>query len=84
VQFIVWSIGRLLFHNIISKWGYLHDHGLLWIANAPRYGTHSNEEIKNFIDKYLTTNHFILEEHLRSAQTHQHMQTCQKKGKVVC
>jgi hypothetical protein len=64
--------------------GYPHDHGLLWIANAPRYGTHSNEEIENFIDKYLTTDRFILEERLRSTQTHQHKQTCRKKGKAVC
>jgi hypothetical protein len=38
--------------------------------------THSNKEIENFIDKYLTTNHFILEENLCSAETHQHMQPC--------
>jgi hypothetical protein len=37
---------------------------------------HSNKEIENFIDKYLATNHFILEENLCSTETHQHRQPC--------
>ena len=84
MQFIVWSIENYFFITKLQSGGYPHEHGLLWIANAPRYNTHSNEEIENFIDKYLTIDFFVLEEHLCSAQIHQHMQSCQKKGKAVC
>ena len=30
-----------------------HIHCLFWIEEAPRFGTHSNEEIISFIDKYI-------------------------------
>lgn len=33
-----------------------HDHGLLWIKNAPGFGTFSNEAIEIFVDKYVTIN----------------------------
>jgi hypothetical protein len=31
-----------------------HDHGLLWIKDAPIYGINTNEEIKIFVNKYIS------------------------------
>ncbi len=31
-----------------------HDHGLLWIANAPIYGIDSNKTIEEIVDRYIT------------------------------
>ena len=36
--------------------GSAHEHGFLWIENAPIYGKKSNLEVKNFLDKYITCN----------------------------
>ncbi len=30
-----------------------HNHGLLWVANAPIYGLDSNYAIENFVDMYI-------------------------------
>jgi hypothetical protein len=30
-----------------------HDHGLLWIKNAPTYGMHTNEKIEWFVNMYI-------------------------------
>jgi uncharacterized protein YabN with tetrapyrrole methylase and pyrophosphatase domain len=31
-----------------------HNHGLLWIKDAPMYGVHTNEEIEQFVDMYIS------------------------------
>jgi hypothetical protein len=31
-----------------------YDHRLLWIKNVPMYGVHTNEEIEQFIDMYIS------------------------------
>ncbi len=31
-----------------------HDHGILWVVNAPSYGLNSNNTIENFVNKYMT------------------------------
>ncbi len=38
------------FQNCGSK----HDHGLLWIKNAPMYGVQINEKIEKFINMYIS------------------------------
>jgi len=38
-----------------------------------------NEEIKNFVDKYLITNQIVLPKNIHSAQTHKHKRTCKEK-----
>ncbi len=40
--------------------GLAHDHGLLWSKNVPRFVISTNEEIENFVDKYLTIDQSIL------------------------
>jgi hypothetical protein len=46
----VWLFFVIEFHNCGSE----HDHGLLWIKDAPIYGINTNEEIENFVDKYIS------------------------------
>jgi len=36
-----------------------HDHALLWCKNVSRFGIFTNEEIENFVDKYLTIDQTI-------------------------
>jgi hypothetical protein len=61
-----------------------HDHGLLWIKNAPLYGVHTNEKIERFIDMYIFYDVSLLPNPLQNAQQHQHTCTCKKKNHVVC
>ena len=62
-----------------------HDHGLLWIKDAPIYGTNTNEEIETFVDRYLSCNSSILEDDLKILQHHRHTKTCRKnKNKKHC
>jgi len=41
---------------IIESRGLPHDHDLLWIENATRYGVFQNEKNECLVDKYLATN----------------------------
>jgi hypothetical protein len=50
-------LGHLLDLFFVTKFlscGSKHDHGLLWVANAPIYGLDSNNAIENFVDKYIS------------------------------
>jgi hypothetical protein len=60
----------------------VHDHGLLWIKNGPVFGISSNKDIENFVNKYLTTNQFILQNKICATQIHQHKQTCKEKTPI--
>jgi hypothetical protein len=64
--------------------GSQHDHGLLWVANAPIYGLDSNNAIQNFVEKYISCNNNKLTPNLREAQTHRHKKTCRKKSQAIC
>jgi hypothetical protein len=68
------------FKNCGSK----HDHGLLWIKNAPMYGVHTNEKIEQFTDIYISCDVSLLLNPLQNAQQHQYTCTCKKKNHVVC
>ena len=49
--------GKILVFYFVTEFqnrGSAHEHGLLWIENAPIYGKNRNLEIKNFLDKYIT------------------------------
>ena len=62
-----------------------HIHMLVWLENAPTLEKNSEEEIVQFVDKYLTCN--IDNEETASfvnLQTHKHSRTCRKKGKPIC
>ena len=57
-----------------------HIHLLVWIDNAPSLEKNSEEEIGQFVDKYLTYSVNNEETaHLVELQTHKHSKTCRKK-----
>jgi hypothetical protein len=60
-----------------------HDHGLLWIKDAPIYGVDSIETIEQFVNKYVTLNISILRSHLQDSQMHKHQQTYRKKHQAI-
>ena len=81
-------IGKLrdFFYRVeFQQRGSPHIHMLVWIDNAPSLEKNSEEEIVQFVDKYLTcsvndeeTAQFV------ELQTHKHSRTCRKKGKAIC
>jgi hypothetical protein len=72
-----------LLHNF-KVMGSQHDHGLLWVANAPIYGLDSNNVIENFVEKYISCNNNKLAPNLHEAQTHCCKKTCRKKNQTIC
>jgi hypothetical protein len=49
--------GHLLKKFFVTKFqnhGSQHEHGFLWVANAPIYGLDSNNAIENFVNKYMS------------------------------
>lgn len=62
--------------------GSQHDHGLLWIKDAPIIDKDDDNNIIRFIDTYIKTNKELLPEQLQLAQTHHHTKTCTKRSKV--
>jgi len=60
-----------LFHHIISINSLVHDHGLLWIKNAPMFVISSNKTIEKIVDKYITTNQSIIQIEICATQIHQ-------------
>ena len=63
-----------------------HVHVLLWTENAPKYEIDKNEDIVDFVDRYVSCSSDVPEEHAEflQYQQHQHSTTCRKKGKAVC
>jgi len=49
-----------------------HDHGLLWIVDAPIYGIDFNKTIENIVDRYITCDNDKLTPNLCEIQTHRH------------
>jgi hypothetical protein len=43
------------------------------------FGNSPNEDIENFVNKYLTTYQYFFQNEIHVAQIHQHKQTCKKK-----
>ncbi len=58
-----------------------HDHGLLWVTNAPLYGLDSNNAIENFVKKKISCDNNKLTPNLHEAQTHHYEKSCRKKIK---
>ena len=81
-------IGKLLdfFYRVeFQQRGSPHIHMLVWIENAPTLETHSEEEIVQFVDQYLTSNTDNEKTaNLVGLQSHKHSKTCRKKGKPIC
>jgi len=79
--------GHLVEFFLVTKFqsrGSQHDHGLLWVANAPIYGLDSNNAIENFVDKYISCDNNKLAPNLREAQTCHHKKTYRKKNHAIC
>ena len=81
-------IGKLrdFFYRVeFQQRGSPHIHMLVWIENAPTLETHSEEEIVQFVDQYLTSNTDNEKTaNLVGLQSHKHSKTCRKKGKPIC
>jgi hypothetical protein len=61
-----------------------HDHGLLWIKDAPMYKVHTNEKFKEVVNMYISCQVLLLPNLLQNAQQHQDTPTCKKNNNVVC
>ncbi len=61
-----------------------HDHGLLWIKDAPKYGININYEIESFVDIYIICDNFLLPKTLHESQFHCHKWTYCKKNQPTC
>jgi hypothetical protein len=75
---------KKIFVTKIQNHGNQHDHGLLWVTNAPIYGLDSNNAIEIFMDKYISCDNNKLASNLHKAQTHGHKMTCRKKNQTIC
>jgi len=56
-----------------------HEHGSLWVKNAPIYGVNSNSDIQNFVDNYLTCSTYHLDLELAKIHEHHHTRSCKKR-----
>ena len=54
-----------------------HAHTIIWVNNAPRLGTHTEEQITHFIDTYQSCE--VTEDSTRF-QMHKHSATCRRNG----
>jgi hypothetical protein len=66
-----------------------HVHMLLWIENAPRYGTNENSEVIQYIDKIISCRREVNSQEvnaLTDLQLHRHTRTCRKqiRKSTVC
>ena len=60
-----------------------HAHTILWIKDAPKLGVHSDEDVCNFIDQYISCSapedadlaHLVFK-----VQKHRHSATCRRNG----
>ena len=61
-----------------------HAHTLFWIKDAPKIGYSDDEDVKSFIDKYVSCSLPDCDEEVRnlveSLQVHSHSQSCRKKS----
>jgi hypothetical protein len=77
-------LGHLLDFFLVTEFqscGNQHDHGFLWVANAPIYGLDSNNALENFVEKYILCDNNKLAPNLRQAQTHCHKRPIGRKIK---
>lgn len=79
-------LGELVDYAIRIKFqarGAPHAHTILWIMDAPKVGVDSDEEVCNFIDKYITRstpNDADLSHLVLKVQKHRHSATCRRNG----
>jgi len=68
------------FQNRGSK----HEHGVLWIEDAPIYGKDSDLEIAMFLDKYITCDTDHLHPNLAKLHKHFHTRSFKKRKNSHC
>ena len=80
-------LGELLDYAVRIEFqarGSPHAHMVLWVKNAPKLGENGDNEICEFIDRYVTCklpeNDEDLKEIVERVQTHSHSRYCKKKG----
>ena len=64
-----------------------HIHMLIWLEDAPVYGSDSDDELTSFIDEIITCKMPSNDSELAllvNRQIHRHSQTCRKKSKAEC
>ena len=64
-----------------------HIHALFWVKDAPQYEKTPNEEIVDFVDKYITCANDELSDDMKdlvNLQMHRHAKTCKKQGNKIC
>ena len=63
-----------------------HIHGLFWVDGAPSLDTHSEEQVCDYIDQFISCSHDVTDEDrpYLDLQRHRHSKTCRKKGKTIC
>ena len=74
--------GKILDYYFVTEFqnrGSEHDHGLLWIQDAPIYGKNNNLEIENFVDRYITCDMDFLDPNLSKFHEHHHTKSCKKR-----
>ena len=80
-------IGKVIdyFYRVeFQQRGSPHIHMLIWIENAPIYEQDSNEDLVQFIDKYVSCSLSSAPSDLVSLQVHKHSKTCRTKGRPIC
>lgn len=59
-----------------------HVHMLVWIKNSPVYNGTDQNEVENFIDRFVTWKKDKDMVNLVNHQTHRHTRSCKKTGKL--
>ena len=71
-----------------QKRGSPHIHGLLWIHNAPKFGTSPDEDVCKYVDSCISCSTDVTdsEKEFLKLQIHRHSHTCKKiiRGKTIC
>jgi exonuclease III len=79
--------GKVVDYYFVTEFqnrGSEHEHGLLWIEDAPIYGRDNNSEIENFLDKYITCDTDHLDPALAKFHRHYHTRSCKKRRNSHC
>ncbi len=66
-----------------QKRGSPHIHGLLWIHNAPKFGTSPDEDVCKYVDSCISCSTDVTdsEKKFLKLQIHRHSRTCKKNNK---
>jgi hypothetical protein len=81
-HYLFGHISNIYFFTEFQNCGSEHDHGFLWIKDAPMYGMHTNEEIERLVNMCIFCDVSLLPNPLQNAQN---INTCvHVKQKQCC